>query len=324
MESILSTPENEFDFFNVKYPDIEDFGNRQLKAFWLPTDVSYENDGRDFETLDKNTQLFIERTIAFFFSSDGIVFKNLGDNFKDEFKLPEILYTYSAFETLELIHAKSYGLQLDAIIKDSKKKKELMMSIVNIPSIKNLADWAREYMNRDKYTLIERLVAFLCVEGIFFSSPFASIFWLRKYHPNKVIGMVAANDLISRDENLHCEFAIHLINILRKEGYDTSRFQTIIMSAVDCAISFVKDSLPNGLLDMNTELMSRHVKSVANRWSEMIQSGVLYPDCRKTPFKFMENISFEIKKNFFEHTATEYQKAPEMVIDFSFDVTKNF
>lgn len=318
MSSITSEAENEYDFFNIKYPKIKEFGQKQLKAFWLPSDISYDNDGADFERLDVNTKRFIERTIAFFFSSDGIVFKNLGDNFMDEFKLPEIKYTYSAFETMELIHADSYGLQLDSIVSDYKRKKELMHSIKNIECIKGLADWAIKYMDRQNYSLIERMIAFLCVEGIFFSAPFASIFWLRQYHRDKLKGMVAANDLISRDENIHCEFAVYLINILRSEGYDLSNAIKIISSAVDQAILFVKDSLPEGLIGMNVELMVRHVKSVANRWSEMINVGIIYPDCKKTPFNFMENISLEIKKNFFEVNAvTEYQKAPEMNITYN-------
>lgn len=320
MPSILSRPENEFDFFNVQFPRFSEFGDTQLKSFWLPTDVHYKDDGRDFDTLDKPTQHFIERTIGFFFSSDGIVFKNIGENFKNEFHLPEIQYTYSAFEIIELIHSKSYGLQLDAIVRDPKRKKELMMAIVNIPSIKALADWALKYMNRDKYSLTERMIAFLCVEGIFFSSPFATIFWVRKYHPGKLKGIVGANDLISRDENLHAETAVALIIQLILEGFTTTRAIEIIRSAVDVSLEFVKDSLPDGLIGMNVDLMSRHVKSVANRWGMMIGLSIddLYPDCKSTPFAFMENISLDVKKNMFEKDTTEYQKAPPMdSIDFT-------
>lgn len=318
--SILTTPENPFDFFNVRFPSVEEFGENQLKAFWMPSDISYAEDGKTFETLDEKTKKMVEMTIGFFFSSDGIVFNNLGSNFKEEIKSPEVQYTYTAIETIELIHAKSYGRQLDAIISDPNKKTNLMMAISNIPAIKRMAEWAMEYTDRNKYSLLERLMAFLCVEGIFFSSPFAFIFWIRKYHPQKIQGIVAANDLISRDENLHCEFAVHLINILQeREGMHTNRGCEIFQSAVNVALQFVKDTLTSDFLDMNVDLMSRHVKSVANRWATMINLQVLYPDCKKSPFKFIENISLEVKKNFFEKNATEYQKAPPMKIAFAHD-----
>lgn len=323
--SILQPPQNRFDFFNVKFPAVKQFGVRQLTAFWLWTDVNYSNDGADFDTLSKDVQTAIEMVIGFFFASDGIVFTNLGENFADEFKAPEVKFTYSAFETLEMIHAESYGLQLDSITRSPEKKKYLMSAITEIPSVKAMAEWACSYMNRKEYSLIERMIAFLCVEGIFFSSPFAFIFWLRKYYPTKLRGIVAGNDLISRDENIHCEFAAYLINILQKEGHSTDRAVEIFQSAVDVAIEFVKVMLPHDLLDMNAELMSRHVKSVANRWAQMIGMPLLYPDCKKSPFKFIEDISLEVKKNFFEKDGTEYQKAPDMsTIDFNADTEDDF
>lgn len=311
--SILSQPENKFDFFNVRFPELKDFGSRQSKAFWLPSDVSYADDNKTFETLDEKTKKMVEMTIGFFFSSDGIVFDNLGSNFKEEIKTPEAQYAYTAIEHIELIHAESYGNQLNAIVTDPEKKQRLMMAITEIPAIKNMADWAMVYTNREDFSLLERLMAFLCVEGIFFSSPFAFIFWIRKYHPQKLEGIVAANDLISRDENLHCEFAVYVINTLQKEGYTTEKGSEIFKSAVEVALQFVRDTLTSDFLDMNVDLMSRHVKSVANRWATLIQLPVLYPDCQQSPFKFMENISLEAKKNMFEKDLTEYQKAPPMV-----------
>lgn len=312
--SILSIPDNPFDFFNVSFPSIEEFGDRQFAAIWAVDDVSYADDRKTFETIDENTRRMVEMFVAFFFSSDGIVFANLDDNFKDE--IPSARYTYTVIEMIEIVHAKSYGRQLDAIISEPEKKKKLMSAITEIPSVKDLADWAQKYTSRENHTLLERLMAFLCVEGIFFSSPFAFIFWIRKYHPGKLPGIVAANDLISRDENLHCEFAVHLINILQNEGMSTEKGEEIFRSAVDVALLFVKDTLTSDMLDMNVGLMSHHVKSVANRWASMIGLPVLYPDCKQTPFKFMENISLGVKKNFFEHKATEYQKAPPMDIQF--------
>lgn len=311
--SLLEPPVNKFDFFNVRSPATKAFGIRQLKAFWLWSDVSYANDGADFDELPPEVQKPTEMVIGFFFSSDGIVFINIGENFAEEIPAPEVKFTYSCFETMELIHAESYGLQLDSFIRSPSKKKALMEAITGIPSIKGMADWAMLHMDRETHPLIERLVAFLCVEGIFFSSPFAFIFWLRKYYPKKLLGIVAANDLISRDENLHCEFAVHLINTLKEElKMDESKAIQIIQSGVEVALEFVKEMLPVNLLDMNVELMSRHVKSVANRWAQQIGLPLLYPDCKVSPFKFIENLSLEVKKNFFEKDATEYQKAPNM------------
>lgn len=311
--SILAPPKNQFDFFNVRFPTVKAFGTKQLKAFWLWTDISYSKDGEDFESLPKEVQTPTEMVIGFFFSSDGIVFTNLSDNFSEEIPSPEVKFTYSCFETMELIHAESYGLQLDSIIKSPKKKAELMASITTIPSIRKMTDWTIDYFDREKYDLLERLIAFLCVEGIFFSSPFAFIFWLRQYYPKKLQGIVSANDLISRDENLHCEFAVHLINLLKEEKpYSFLRAEQIFRSAVEVTFEFVKEMLPYDLKDMNVSLMNRHVKSVANRWAQQIGLSLLYLDCKSTPFKFMENLSLEIKKNFFEKEATEYQKAPDM------------
>lgn len=311
--SILTVPKDlEFDYFNSRFPDLENYGELQSKAFWLPTDVSYANDGKTFETLDENVQNMVKMTVGFFSASDGIVFDNIASNFKEEIKTPEVQYAYTAIEHIELIHAKSYGRQLHAIINDPTERKMLMRAIDNIPSIKKMADWAREYTDRNNYTLLERLMAFLCIEGIFFSSPFAFIFWVRKYHPTKIEGIVAANDLISRDENLHCEFAVKLITTLYNEGMNTPRGVEIFKSAVDVVLNFVRDTLKEDFLNMNTDIMSSHVKFVANRWASMINLPVIYPDCLQTPFPFMEMLSLEVKKNFFEKDATEYQKAPPM------------
>jgi ribonucleoside-diphosphate reductase beta chain len=313
--SIIS--ESKFDFFNIRFPEIQDFGDRQLKAFWMPSDVSYADDGKTFEILDEKTKHALKMVIGFFFSADGLVFSNMDNNFKDELKTQEVQYTYTAICMIELIHAQSYGRQLDALISDPTEKRRLMMAVAEVPAIKQMTDWAIKYTNRENYSLLERLIAFLCVEGVYFSSPFAFIFWLRQYHPEAVQGVVAANDLISRDENLHCEFAVHLINRLQQEGMSTDRGEEIFRSAVDVALEFVKDTLPNDMLDMNIEVMSRHVKSVANRWGTLIGLPLLYIDCKQTPFGFVQNISLEVKKNFFEKVGTEYQKAP--IMDILFD-----
>jgi ribonucleotide reductase beta subunit family protein with ferritin-like domain len=171
---------------------------------------------------------------------------------------------------------------------------------------------------------LERLIAQLCVEGIFFSSPFAFIFWIRKYYPKLFLGIVAANDLISRDENQHCEYGVEVINTLLKEGHTTLRGPEIFSSAVTVAIQFVENLGLDGLIDLNVDSMSRHVKAVANRWAKKINLPLMYPDCRETPFRWMEEMSVEIKKNFFEKHATEYQKAPVLTINYNPDINSTF
>ncbi len=314
--SIMSLPENKYDFFTLRVPEIKQFGNDQILAIWLWTDVTYSNDRAHFKELDPKVQNMIKMAIGFFFASDGIVFENIDENFASKIQAREVKRTYTFISAIELIHAESYGLQLDSIIEDPQEKIELMKSIDTIPSIKRMADWAIGYMNSEECSLLEKLIAFLCVEGIFFSSPFAFIFWLRQYIPKKMLGIVAANDLISRDENLHCEFAACLINTLIREGYSTANTTSIFKSAVEVACAFAFDTLEEGFLDMNYDLMSRHIKSVANRWSSSINNGILYEDCLETPFGFMENCSLPIKKNFFEKDGTEYQHAPPMLIKY--------
>lgn len=318
--SILSEPENKYDFYNFSFNCVKNFGNTQMRAFWLPTDVSHENDNKTFQTVPRPVKKMLEMTLGFFASADGIVLQNIDINFMAEFMLPEVRRTYLAIALIEAIHAESYGNQLQAICgNDPHKLERLMKSIETIPAIQKMARWAEKYMDSTKYSLLDRLTAFLCVEGIFFSSPFAFIFWVRKYCPGKVEGIVAANDLISRDENLHCEFAIHLINLLQSEGHKSTAQEEIFRSAIEVTSDFVNDTLTEDFLDMNASLMISHVKSVANRWAMMIGMKELYPDCMETPFDFMTQISLQKKDNFFEKNPTSYQKAPSM----TFDVVSN-
>ncbi len=312
MPSILSKSENPYDFFSVRFPSIERYGEAQRRSVWLETDIDYKDDRKDFRELDPKVQHMIKQTVAFFFSSDGIVFANIGSNFEEEIQTAEAQAAYTAIKFIEVIHSKSYGLQLDAIVESPEEKREVMMSIYTNPAIKALADWALEYTNRAKYSLLERLTAFLCVEGIFFSAPFAFIFWLRRYRPGKLKGVVNGNNIISRDENLHSEFAVLLILLLFKEGFTSDRLEEIFRSAVEVVLAFVRATLPLDFTDMNAELMCTHVKFVANRWAKMIGLGLLFPDAVKTPFDFMESLSLDVKVNFFEDKANEYQKAPPM------------
>ena len=316
--SVLDEPANKYDFFNIAHPELEAFGIQQLKAFWWFTDVSLDDDGRDYDELPLKVQRMLDMTVGFFFAADGIVFDNIGSNFEVEFKDPGVRSTYTAIKTMEYIHSKSYGLQLDAIIRDPVRKVALMNSIHTVPAVKAMADWAIKYTDRTKYSLIDRLIAFLCIEGIFFSAPFAFIFWVRKYYRGKLRGIVGFNDLISKDENLHCEFAIALIKTLMKEGHKSEHGYAIIASAIDVESRFVDDTLSEDLADMTSELMITHIKFVASFWAKQI-GFIFYPEITKTPFEFMDNLSLEMKTNFFEDTNTIYQHAPPMNINFTPD-----
>ncbi len=323
---LLAEPKNKFDLFTIKYPKIEEFGNKQLSMMWLPGEISYDKDRQHFEELkDERIRHILKRIIGFFFTSDGIVFANLDENFTEEFKAPEMKYLFAAISAIESIHAKSYGFQLDSLITNVEEKQEIMDAIVNIPSIRKMAEFAIKYMDQS-HPLVNRMVAFLCIEGIFFSSPFAFIFWIRKYMPKKFPGIVAANDFISRDENLHCEANAYVINLFAEEGQlDFKNAEKVFREATQIAIEFAEDTFPNDLLGMTAAMMITHIKFVANRWAQIIGLKRLYDEAQKTPFTFMDNIALTKKDNMFEsQTLTDYQGAPNMEVHFDYSSAENF
>ncbi len=324
--NLLRVPENKYDLFNTQYPDIMEFGMKQLRAVWLPNEISYDEDRTHFQELkDDRIKHILKRIIGFFFTSDGIVFANLDENFKEEFKSPDVKFTLGAFEVIERIHAISYGFQLDSIIIDEEEKKSLMNAIVEVESIKKMAEFAFKYMKQET-PLYLRIVAFLCIEGIFFSSPFAFIFWIRKYLPKKFPGIVSANDFISKDENLHSEYSAYVINLFRNEGiFEQKEATAIFREATAVALDFVDDTFPDDLLGMTRGMMRTHVKYIANRWAQMIGLPVLHDDARKTPFTFMDNIALGKKDNFFEvKDLTEYQGAPNVNVSFTNPENESF
>lgn len=307
-EPLLTEPENEFDYFNFEHEDIADFARDLELGSWTAGEVDLSSDYSSFQKeLSPEAQYFLENTVGFFFSSDGIVFNNLDENFADEMKWPEVRRFFAFQATNELVHSESYGLQLEAIIKDSARLKELQNAITRIPTISKKAQWAQKWMTKTR-PLAERILAFICVEGIFFSSSFASIYWLKSTYPGKFEGITNYNDMIARDEGLHTRFGCHLYKNYILHKCSIERIYEIFKEALDIEIDFTTNALPCSLLGINSNTMIEHIKSVANDLLSRIEVPVLYPDIRRTPFSFMNLISLDPRKNIFETRVTEYQR----------------
>lgn len=304
-EPILTDPgHSRFTLFPIKHPDIwHEFYKRHKDAFWTAEEIDLSNDIEDWEQLSDNERLFIKNVLAFFAASDGIVNENLAENFYREVKYPEAKCFYGFQIMMENIHSEMYALLIDTYIKDSKEKDECFNAIDNLPAVAKKAQWALDWIsNGDFY---ERLIAFIAVEGLFFSGSFCSVFWLKSR--GVMQGLCNANTLIFKDENLHCDFAIHLINNHLVNRPTEQKIKEILLSALEIEKEFITESLPVSLIGMNSNLMKQYLEFVAD--------GLLMKlNCSKVfnvdqPFKFMEQIAIETKGNFFESRTMEYQKA---------------
>merc|ERR1719221_694046 len=275
---------------------------KHVASFWTAEEIDLHDDHADWARLNAKEQHFIKYVLAFFAASDGIVLENLCSHFINDVKLPEARCFYAFQAAMENIHSETYSLLIDTYIKSDSEKNELFNAMDNIPCIQKKADWAMKWMNLD-CAFAQRLVAFACVEGIFFSGSFCALFWLKKR--GLMPGLTFSNELISRDEGLHTDFACllfkHLVNKPSKE-----KVLEIVKDAVEIECEFLTDALPVALIGMNNELMTQYIKFVADRL-------LMELDCDKcynavNPFDFMEIISLEGKTNFFEKRVGEYQK----------------
>ena len=248
--------------------------------------------------------------LAFFAASDGIVNENLAENFLKEVQYPEAKSFYGFQIAMENVHSETYSLLIDTYIKNSEEKDKLFHAIDNFPSIMKKADWALKWINSDSFA--ERLIAFAAVEGIFFSGSFCSIFWLKKR--GLMPGLTFSNELISRDEGLHCEFACLLHNRYIQDKVSSERITQIIVEAVDIEKEFISESLPVSLIGMNSKLMSQYIEFVADFWLSELGCSKVYNS--ENPFDFMEMLSLQSKTNFFEKKVAEYQKVSDKSIDF--------
>jgi ribonucleoside-diphosphate reductase beta chain len=304
MEPILEANKDRFVLFPIKHDDIWAFYKKSEASFWTAEEIDLEADIVDWqEKLSDDERHFIKHVLAFFAASDGIVNENLAENFLSEVGYTEAKFFYGFQVMMENIHSETYSLLIDTYIKDPLEKDHLFNAMETLPCVQKKAEWALNWIDNGSFA--ERLVAFAAVEGIFFSGSFCSIFWLKKR--GLMPGLTFSNELISRDEGMHCDFACllytqHLINPLPEE-----KVIEIITNAVDIEKEFVTDALPVKLIGMNADLMQRYIEFVADRL--LLELG-----CKKiynatNPFDFMEMISLEGKTNFFEKRVGDYQKA---------------
>ena len=311
MEHILQENKDRFVMFPLKYHDIWEMYKTAEHSFWTAEEIDLAQDLTDWnEKLNDSEKHFIKMVLAFFAASDGIVNENLAENFLKEVQYPEAKSFYGFQIAMENVHSETYSLLIDTYIKDSEEKDRLFHAIDNFPSIKEKADWALKWINSESFA--ERLIAFAAVEGIFFSGSFCSIFWLKKR--GLMPGLSFSNELISRDEGLHCEFACLLHNRYIKDKVSHERIKEIICSAVDIERSFITESLPVSLIGMNGKLMEQYIEFTADFWLQALGCQKVYNV--DNPFDFMDMISLQGKTNFFEKRVAEYQKVSDKAIDF--------
>ncbi|XP_044019560.1 ribonucleoside-diphosphate reductase small chain-like [Aphidius gifuensis] len=303
-ELLLSPQEKRYVLFPIKYLDIWTMYKKALSSFWTTEEVDLTKDKKDWEKLSTSEKHFISHVLAFFAASDGIVNENLVDRFSSEVELLEAKCFYGFQITMENIHSEMYSKLIDYYIDNNEERNNLFNAIETIPSIKKKADWAIKWINSKDSIFAERLIAFAVVEGIFFSGSFASIFWLRKR--GILPGLTFSNELISRDEGMHCDFACLLYNNYIQHKLENSRVEEIISEAVEIEIEFLTDALPTKLIGINAETMSDYIHYVADRLLYTLIGYKKYNTIN--PFDFMEFISLEGKTNFFEKRVGEYQK----------------
>ena len=303
-EPILKENPNRFVLFPIEHSDIWEMYKKQEASIWTAEELDLSPDLVDWESkLNDDERFFIKHVLAFFAASDGIVNENLAENFLSEVQYTEAKFFYGFQVMMENIHSETYSLLIDTYIKDTKEKNYLFNAIETFEPVKKKADWAMRWIDNGSYA--ERLISFAAVEGIFFSGSFCSIFWLKKR--GLMPGLTFSNELISRDEGLHCDFACmlynnHLVNKLPKE-----QVQKIIADAVEIEKEFVTESLPVRLIGMNSDLMSQYIEFVADRLLTELGNDKIYNT--SNPFDFMDMINLQGKTNFFEKRVGEYQKA---------------
>lgn len=317
-EPILRDSQGRYTLFPIQYDDIYQMYKRQVDSFWRPEEVDLSRDLNDWAKLTDDERHFISMTLAFFAGSDGLVMENISLRFLNDVKVAEARSFYAFQSAMESIHSEMYSILIETYIKDTEEKNKLFKAIDNFPCISTKAKWAEKWIGDDDASFASRLVAFACVEGIFFSSSFASIYWIKKR--GLMPGLTLSNEFISRDEALHTEFAILLYSKLNNKVSKT-RATEIIRDATEIEKSFITDSLPCRLIGMNAKLMTQYVEFVADRLCVQLGYDKIYGS--HNPFDFMELISVETKTNFFERTNSEYAltncKKDDAIFEFNAD-----
>jgi ribonucleoside-diphosphate reductase beta chain len=303
MEKILMENPNRFVIFPIQHNDIWEYYKMHQAALWTAEEVDLTNDIRDWNNLSENEQYFVKNILSFFAASDGIVNENLAENFYREVQYPEAKFFYGFQLMMENIHSLMYSLLIDTYISNEEEKNLCFTALDNLPAVQKKAKWALDWIEKSSFQ--ERLVAFAAVEGIFFSGSFCSIFWLKSR--GIMQGLCNANSLIFKDENLHCDFAIHLLNNHIENKPSEKRIREILLSALEIEKEFITESLPVSLIGMNSNLMKQYLEFVVD--GLLVKFGCKKEFNVEQPFKFMEQIAVETKGNFFESRTVEYQKA---------------
>ncbi len=307
IEPILQENKNRFVIFPIKHHDIWDWYKKMEASFWTAEEIDLHQDLNDWNNkLNSDEKYFIKHILAFFAASDGIVNENLAENFVNEVQYAEAKFFYGFQIMMENIHSETYSLLIDTYVKDETEKDQLFRALEVFPAIKKKADWALKWIDSDSFA--ERLIAFAAVEGIFFSGAFCSIFWLKKR--GLMPGLTFSNELISRDEGVHCDFAVHLHNHHLINKVSKERIKEILVDALDIEREFITESLPASLIGMNATLMAQYLEFVTDRL--LVELGCERVYNSSNPFDFMDMISLQGKTNFFEKRVSEYQKAGVM------------
>ncbi len=303
-EPLLTENRSRHVIFPIQYYDIWSMYKTHVSTYWTTEEIDFAKDSNDWVKLSDNERHFIKNVLAFFAASDGIVNENLVLRFMSEIKAPEALAFYSFQNAIETVHSETYSLLIDTYIKDSSEKDRLLNAVETIPCVNKKAQWAMKWIEDKESTFAMRLIAFAIIEGIFFSGAFCSIYWLKE--KGLMHGLTFSNELISRDESLHTEFAVllysHIVNRLPENDV-----HCLIKEAVDIEKEFIIDSLPCSLLGMNSDLMSQYIEFVADRLVVQLKYNKIYNT--KNPFPFMDRIGMDLKTNFFESRVSSYSKA---------------
>ena len=319
VEPLLARDDNRFVMFPIKYNDIWDMYKKQVDCFWRPEEIDLTDDVTQFDKLSEDERHFISMILAFFAASDGIVLENLATRFMNDVQVSEARAFYGFQIAMENIHSHTYSLLIETYIKDTEERHKLFNAISHFPCIKKKSDWAQKWINDKRSSFASRLVAFACIEGIFFSGSFCSIYWLKKR--GLMPGLTFSNELISRDEALHCEFAVLLYSKLENK-LDKSRIFEIVKEAVEIETEFICDALPCRLIGMNSVLMTQYIQFVADRLCVQLGYKKIYNATNS--FDFMELISLDSKTNFFEKRNDSYALANTEGKEDAFMLTEDF
>ena len=304
VEPILKENKDRFVIFPIKHHDLWEWYKKCEASFWTAEEIDLHQDLTDWKTkLNDDERYFIKHILAFFAASDGIVNENRAENFVNEVQYSEAKFFYGFQIMMENIHSETYSLLIDTYVKDDAEKDKLFNAIETFPAIKKKADWALKWIESDSFA--ERLIAFAGVEGIFFSGAFCSIFWLKKR--GLMPGLTFSNELISRDEGVHCDYAVHLHNNHLVNKVPKERITEILTDALEIEKEFITESLPVSLIGMNAKLMTQYLEFVTDRLLVELNCDKVYNSTN--PFEFMDMISLQGKTNFFEKRVSEYQKA---------------